>query len=40
MSCLLVPIYTDVFREGVNGKIVRTPESEKREEMEIKMPSG
>lgn len=30
MSCLLFPIYSNEFREGVNGKIMRTPESEKR----------
>lgn len=38
MNCLLVFVYTNVFREGVNGKIMRTPESEMREEMEIKTP--
>lgn len=38
MSYLLVFIFTNVFREGVNGKIIRTPESEMREEMEIKTP--
>lgn len=30
MSCLLFTIYSNGFREGVNGKIMRTPESEKR----------